>query len=135
MVNKIKSAGFIYLPGSTFCEAEGHLTMRSWLQDAVNNSSPRIVKYINILEFYRQLPPRRVKESKMFEVENTSCVRSVVKVPPVSVIEREAWDAAGIIIKLNDGVYISTCSFIYDEYNCKTKHAFVYDSHLDLCIN
>ena len=43
---KIKSTGFIYLPGSKFLEAEGNLSMRSCLQDAVIYSAPRIVKYI-----------------------------------------------------------------------------------------
>ena len=55
---KRKSIGFIYLPGSKFCEAEGHLSMRSCLQDAVINSAPRIGKQINKLELYRQFPPR-----------------------------------------------------------------------------
>ena len=43
---KIKSNGLIYLAESRFCEAEGHLTMRSCLQDAVINSAPGIGKYI-----------------------------------------------------------------------------------------
>ena len=51
---KIKSTGFIYLPGSKYREVEGHLTMRLCLQDAVINYAPRIGKYINKLEFYRQ---------------------------------------------------------------------------------
>ena len=51
---KRKSTGFIYLPGSKLCEAEGHLMMRSCLQYAVINSAPRIGKYINKLELYRQ---------------------------------------------------------------------------------
>ena len=55
---KRKSTGYIYLPGSKFREAEGHLTMRSCLQDAVINYAPRIGKYINKLESYRQVPPR-----------------------------------------------------------------------------
>ena len=47
---KRKSTGYIYLPGSRFGEAEGHLNMRSGLQDTVINSAPRIGKYINKLE-------------------------------------------------------------------------------------
>ena len=43
-VRERKSTRFIYLPGSKFCEAEGHLTMRSCLQDAVINYAPRIGK-------------------------------------------------------------------------------------------
>ena len=51
---KRKTAGCIYLTGSDFCEAEGHLSMRSCLQDAVINSDPRIEKYINKQELQRQ---------------------------------------------------------------------------------
>ena len=47
---KRKSTEFIYLPGSKFREAEGHLKMRSCLQDSVIKYAPRIVKYINKLE-------------------------------------------------------------------------------------
>ena len=72
---KIKSTGCIYIPGSRFREAEGHLTMRSCLQDAAINSDPRIEKCINKQELYRQCPPRRVKDSNIYEIENTSCVR------------------------------------------------------------
>ena len=61
---KRKSTGFIYLPGSKFREAGVHLTMRSCLQDDIINSASRIGKYINKLEFYRQWPPRRVKDKK-----------------------------------------------------------------------
>ena len=48
---KIKPIGFIYPPGSKLCDAEGHFTMRSCLQDSVINSAPRIGKYINKVEF------------------------------------------------------------------------------------
>ena len=51
---KRESTGFIFLPGSKFREAEGHLLMRSCLQYAVINYAPRIGKYINKLEMYRQ---------------------------------------------------------------------------------
>ena len=43
---KRKATGYIYLPGSKFCEAEGHLTMSSGLQDSVINYDYRIGKYI-----------------------------------------------------------------------------------------
>ena len=61
---KRKSTGFIYLPGSKFREAEGNLTMRSCLQDAVIISTHRIGKYINKVELYRQCPPIRAKDKK-----------------------------------------------------------------------
>ena len=41
---KIKSTGYIYLPGSKFREAEVHLAARSYLKDTVINSAPRIGK-------------------------------------------------------------------------------------------
>ena len=44
---KRKGTGCIYLPGSGFREAEGHLSMRSCLKDAVINYAPRIGKFIN----------------------------------------------------------------------------------------
>ena len=47
---KIKLTGFIYLPGSKLCEAEGHLMMRSYLQDAVINFDLMIGKYMNNLQ-------------------------------------------------------------------------------------
>ena len=46
---KRKPTGFIYLPGSKLREAEGHLLMRSCLQDAVINYAPGIGKYIKNL--------------------------------------------------------------------------------------
>ena len=84
--------------------------MRSFSQDAVINYAPRIVKYINKLEFYRQCPTRGVKDRKITEIENTSCVRSVMKVNPVIRIERDSWVASSIRRRVNDGVYICTCS-------------------------
>ena len=103
-----------------------------YLQDTVINSAPRIGKFIDKQELYRQCPPRRVKDSNISEIENTSCVRNVMKVTPVSGIERVAWGAASIMRTVNDGVYICTYNFQSVEYNCWTNHAFVYNSHSNL---
>ena len=65
----------------------------------------------------------------MSEIENTSCVRSIMKVIQVSEIKREQWGTASIIIRVNYGVYICTCSVRSDEYNFITKHAFFFYSH------
>ena len=126
---KRKATGCIYLPGSDFCEAEGHFSMRSCLQDAVINSAPRIGKFIDKKELYRQCPPRRVKDSNISEIENTSCVRNVMEVTTVSGIERVPWGAASILRRVNDGVFICTCNIQSVEYECWKKHAFVYVSH------
>ena len=61
--------------------------MRSRLQDAVINSAPRIGKFINKLELYRQCPPRRVKNSHISEIENSSCVINVMNVTTVPGID------------------------------------------------
>ena len=87
----IKSTGCIYLPGSDFREAEGHLSMRSCLKDAVINFAPRIGKYIDKQELYRQFPHRKAEDTNISEIENTSCVRNAMKVTPVPGIEREPW--------------------------------------------
>ena len=106
--------------------------MRSCLQYAVINSAPIIEKFINKQELYRQCPLRRVKDSHISEIENSSCVRNVMNMTLVSEIERVAWEAASSPRRVNDGVFICTCNVQYFEYNCWTKHAFVYDSHFKL---
>ena len=88
-VRQKKRTGFIYVPGSKFREAEVHFSMKSFLKDDVINSAPRIEKYIDKHELYRQCPPIKVKYTNISEIENTSCVRNVMKVTPVSGIERE----------------------------------------------
>ena len=94
---KIKPTGCIFLPGSGFREAEGNLKMRSCLQDAVINSAPRIGKFINKLELYRQCPPRRAKNSHISEIEDSACVRNVMNITPVLGIEELPWGAASIL--------------------------------------
>ena len=81
------------------------------------------------MEFYRQCPPRRVKDTKMSEIENTVCVINVMRLTTASGVEIETWGAASILRRVNDGVYICTCSVKYDEYKCMTKHAFSFDIH------
>ena len=112
---KRKATVCIFLPGSDFREAEGHLSMRSCLQDAVINYVTRIGKYIDKQELYRQCPPIKVKDTNISDIENNSCARNVMKVTPVSGIEREPWGAACIIRIFNDGVFIFTCNAQSDE--------------------
>ena len=44
---KIKPTGYIYHPGSQFCEAEGHLKLRLCLYEYIINSALRDGNYIN----------------------------------------------------------------------------------------
>ena len=52
---KRKLTGFIDVPGSKFCEAEGNLSTRSCLKDDVINYATRI----------GQCPPRKVKDTNI----------------------------------------------------------------------
>ena len=123
---KIRPTGYIYLPGSKYREAESHLIMRSCLKDDVIISAPGIGQYINKLGLYKQCHPRRVKDTKMSEIENTSCVRSIMNVTQVIRIEGEPWGEASTPRIFNGEVYKCTCSVRSDEYMCKKKHAFVF---------
>ena len=71
---------------------------------------PRIRKFINKQELYRQCPPRRVKDSNISEIKNTSCMINIMRVNPVYEIEQVAWGAASITRRVNDGVFICTCN-------------------------
>ena len=103
--------------------------MRSYLQDVVINSAPRIENFIDKQKLYRQCSPRTVKDSNISEIENTSCVRNFLEVNPVSGIERVPLGAASILRIVNDGVFICTCNVKSYEYDCWTNHTFVYDIH------
>ena len=70
-----------------------------------------------------------MKDSHISQIENSSCVRNVMKVTPVSGIERVAWGPSSIMKTVNDGVYICTCNVQSVEYNCWTRYAFFYESH------
>ena len=130
---KRKPTGFIFLPGSGFREAEGNLKMRSCLQDAVIDSAPRIGKFINKQELYRQFPPRRVKDSHISEIEDSECVRNVMNITPVSGIEEVKWGAASILKTVNDGVYICVCNVHNVKYNLWKNHAFFMTFITNLC--
>ena len=70
-----------------------------------------------------------MKYTNIYEIENISCVRNVMRVNPVYGIEREPWGAACILRIVKDGVFIYTCNVKFDEYNCWIKHVFFYESH------
>ena len=65
---RIKPTGYIYLPGSQLCEAEGHLNIGSCLYDYIINSAYRIVNTINKYELYSQFPSRRLKYTNVNEI-------------------------------------------------------------------
>ena len=58
-----------------------------------------------------------------------------MNVTPVFQIEREPWGDGSIPIKVNDGVYICSCSVIYDEYRCKKNMHLFMTVTSNLCTN
>ena len=101
---KKNSTRYIYFPGYKYCEAESYLNLRSCLIYSVINSSPSIGKYINKIEFYNKCPPIRVKNKNMSEIENYSCVITVMNLTTVLNIEGQPWGASSILRKPNDEV-------------------------------
>ena len=84
----IKSTGYIYFTGTQYREAEGYWNLRPCLKYVVINYPPRVGKYINKHGFYRQCPPKRVKDKNMSGIENYLCVRNIMNVTPVLNRER-----------------------------------------------
>ena len=121
---KRKLTGYIYLDVLKYPEAKVHFKLRSCLKDSVINYSSKIRKYINKHEIYRKCLPRRVKDKKVNEIENTSYVRSIMNMNPLFDIKRELCSAASILRRVNCRVYIFTCSVRSDEYMCNLKNEF-----------
>ena len=59
----------------------------------------------------------------------------MIKMTPVSGIEREPWDVACILIRVNDGVFIYTCNVKSNEYNCWKNIHLLMAVISNLCIN
>ena len=57
------------------------------------------------------------------------CVSSVIKIEAVLHIEREKMDTLGILMRINDGVYVCICSVYSKIFKQYTQHAFVYDRY------
>ena len=74
-------------------------------------------------------------ETAIFELEKCECVSSVIKVEAVLYIEREKISTLGILMIINDGVYVCICSVYSNILKQWTQHAFVYDSYFTTTVN
>ena len=72
-----------------FCYTVNNLELMFCLHDTVVKAVPCIVKYINKEKIYRQCPPRQVKSTNMNEIDNASCISSVMNIMLVLKIERQ----------------------------------------------
>ena len=74
-----KTPGYLYLPISQFFPSKINLELMSCLHNAVVNSVTHIEKNINKCELYRQFTPMRVNNTTINDIDNASCVSSVMK--------------------------------------------------------
>ena len=99
------------------------------LHDAINNAAPIIRGETYRLVLYIQCLPRTVKSTHMIELEKFECVSYVMNIAPVLNIDREKMGTIGILLIIDDGVYVCICtvfSYVLKEYK---QHSFVYYSH------
>ena len=62
------------------------------------------------------------------ELDKYECVSSVIKIASVLVIERDKMSTLGILMRINDGVYVCICSVYSNIFKQWTQHAFFYDT-------
>ena len=100
----------MYLKGSPYRDAEGLSQLRSCIHDAIINAAPIIGGNVDKLELQRQCTPRRVKDTHMTELEKCEYVSSVMNIAPVLNIDREKMGDVGILLEIDDGVYVCICT-------------------------
>ena len=70
-----------------------------------------------------------MKDTEIKELEKYECVSSVMTIAPVLNIEIEKMGPLGILMRIDDSVYVCNCNvYSYVSKQC-TQHAFVHDSH------
>ena len=62
-------------------------------------------------------------------MEKCECKSSVMTIAPVLNIEREKMGTIGILLRIDDGVYVYNCTVYSYVLKHHTQHAFVYDSY------
>ena len=70
-----------------------------------------------------------MKDIEIKELEKCECVSSVMTIAPVLNIEREKMGNLGILLKIDDGVYVCICTVYTAILKHFTQHAFFHDSH------
>ena len=68
-----------------------------------------------------------MKDTEIKELEKCECVSSVMTVATVLNIEREQVGPLGILMRIDDGVYVCICTIYSKVLKQHTQHAFVYD--------
>ena len=63
------------------------------------------------------------------DLEKCECVSSVMTIASVLDIEREPMGTLGILLRINDAVYVCICSVYSKVFKEFTEHAFVYETY------
>ena len=124
---KRKATGYVLITGSPYRDAEGSPQLISCFHYAIVNAAPIIGGKIDQSELYRQCSPRRVMDTEIEELEKCECVSSVMTIASVLHIEREPMGTLGILMIIDDGVYVCICTVYSKVLTEHTQHTFVYD--------
>ena len=68
-------------------------------------------------------------DTTIYDLDKCECVSSVIKIAPVFGIDNDKMGALGILLKINDGVYVCICSVYSNILKLWTQHEFVYDGY------
>ena len=68
-----------------------------------------------------------MKDTEIEELEKCECVLSVMTIASVLHIERKQMGPLGILMRIDDGVYVYICTVYSKVFKQHTQHAFVYD--------
>ena len=68
-----------------------------------------------------------MKDTEIKELETCECVSSVMTIAPVLNIEGEKMGPLGILMRIDDGVYVCNCTVYSYVLKQHTQNAFVYD--------
>ena len=130
---KLKETGNVLITGSPYRDTEGSPQQRLCLDDDIVNAAPIIGGKMDQSELYRKCSPRRVTDKTIEELEKYECVSSVMTIEPVLLTERKPMGPLGILLRINDGVYVCIYS-VYSKEVLKefTEHAFVYNSYFSI---
>ena len=70
-----------------------------------------------------------MKEKEIEDLEKCECVSSVMTIASVLNIEREQIGTLGILLIIDDGVYVCICTVYPEILKQHTQHAIFYDSY------
>ena len=70
-----------------------------------------------------------MKDTEIEELEKCECVSYVITIAPVLNIERGQMSPLGILMKIDDVVYVCICTVYSKVLKQHTQHAFFYDSY------